>query len=296
MALDPDRIQKSVRELQKTLKKASQRSTPEVVHDLRTRIRRFETTVEALALDSKRNERRLLKRLGRIRKRAGKVRDLDVLTSDLAGLHIKEENNCLVQLFEYLGAERYKHTSRLVRFLRQDRAVLRKRLKRTSRRIERLLGKNHHASSPEGEAIATAMASAIELASELSTPVTLNRGNLHEFRLKVKQLLDVLQMSDDANHVRFVESLGKVKDAIGEWHDWEELIVIAARILHHGPSCRLLHEFRVVSSRKYECALSVASKMRQDYLKPADRSGRGRGTDKYKPVEPALKAVSSMAA
>jgi hypothetical protein len=125
--------------------------------------------------------------------------------------------------------------------------------------------------------------------------VTLNRGNLHEFRLKVRQLLDVLQMSDDANHVRFVESLGKVKDAIGEWHDWEELIAIAARILHHGPSCSLLHEFRVVSSRKYECALLSRPKCDRTTLSRQIEAG-GRGSDKYKPGEPALKAVSTMAA
>jgi CHAD domain-containing protein len=296
MAIDPGRIQKNVRKLQKALSKLNKRSTPEEIHDLRIRVRRFETTVEALALDSKRNERRLVKRLDRIRKRAGRIRDLDVLTSDLAGLHVKGDQNCLVQLFEYLGTERYKYARRLVRSIRKDRSIIRKRFKRTSRRMESLLSRNHHTSSSEGEAIRTVIAPATELVSELSTPAILNRGNLHEFRLRVKRLYDILQMSDDAAHARFVESLGRVKDAIGEWHDWEELIAIATKILRHGPSCRLLHEFRVVSSRKYESALSIANQMRQDYLKSAERSGRGRGTGKNRPGEPALKAVSTRAA
>jgi CHAD domain-containing protein len=292
MALNADRIRKSVRKLGKALKKARKRPNPEEIHDLRTRARRFESMIEALALDSKANERRLLKRVRRIRKRAGKVRDLDVLTSDLAGLHVKEEQNCLVQLFEYLGAQRYKHAARLVRSIEENKPAIRKRLKKTSRQIETLLGTNGQASS-QNRAIADAVASAMESASELAMPANLNRGSLHEYRLKIKEMGDVLQLSDDSSHVKFVEALDKVKDAIGEWHDWEELIAIAMKILGHGPSCRLLHELRVASSRKYELALSLTNKLRKDYLKPADS---GRGADKNKPGQQVIKAVSRIAA
>ena len=86
--------------------------------------------------------------------------------------------------------------------------------------------------------------------------------------------------SNDAGHVRFVESLGKVMDAIGEWHDWEELIAISTKFPSHGPSCRLLHEFRVISWRKYESALSITNKMRKDYLEATNRNPRGRPGDK----------------
>ena len=295
MALDAERIRKNVGKLKKSIKKVVKHSSPEEVHDLRTHARRFEATVEALSLDSKRNERRLMKRLSRIQKKAGTVRDLDVLTSDLAALHVKGETNCLIQLFEYLGAQRYKHAARLVRSLRQNRGVIRRRLKRTSNRIERLLGKNDRGFS-QSEALGTTMASAMELSSELATPTHLNRGNLHEFRLKVKELRYVLQLSDNADHVRFIEMLGKVKDAIGEWHDWEELIAISTDLLNHGPSCKLLHEFRVVSSRKYECALSIANKMRKEFLMPADRNTKARGGDRNKSEQPALKAVPTIAA
>ena len=36
----------------------------------------------------------------------------------------------------------------------------------------------------------------------------------------------MLQLAGGATP-RFVDDLGKVKDAIGEWHDWEELASIA---------------------------------------------------------------------
>jgi CHAD domain-containing protein len=123
MALNADRIRKNVRKLGKALKKARKRPNPEEVHGLRTHARRFESMVDALSLDSRANERRLLKRVRRIRKSAGKVRDLDVLTSDLGELHIKGEQNCLVLLFQYLGARRYKHAARLVGSIQRDKAV-----------------------------------------------------------------------------------------------------------------------------------------------------------------------------
>jgi len=294
MALDTERIQKNVRKLEKSLKRALKHSAPEEVHDLRTRIRRVQATVEALSLDSHRNERRLMNRLSRIHKKAGKVRDLDVLTSDLSALHIKEETNCLIQLFEYLGAQRYKHAARLVRTIRNNKNVIKMRLRKTSARLEKLLGKNDQP-TVQTEAVAKTMASAMELSSELATVSNLNRANLHEFRLKVKELRYVLQMSNKATHVRFIEALGKVKDAIGEWHDWEELIAISQDLLHHGSSCKLLHEFRVISSRKYEFALSLANKLRKEYLRPSDRNAKGPGGDKNKLDQTALKAVSTIA-
>ena len=47
--------------------------------------------MQALALDSNANERRLLRKLAKLRKRAGKVRDLDVLTAYVADLHVSGE-------------------------------------------------------------------------------------------------------------------------------------------------------------------------------------------------------------
>ena len=87
MALDVDRLQKPVRQLRKFIKKMPRRPTPDQVHDLRTNTRRIEASMEALALDSKRQGQRLLKYLARVRKRAGKVRDMDVLTGFTSNVH-----------------------------------------------------------------------------------------------------------------------------------------------------------------------------------------------------------------
>jgi|SRR5712671_3994881 len=92
MALDADRAEKPVRKLRKLLKKMPATPGADDIHDFRTNSRRTEATPEALSLDSGNNCRRILKELSRLRKRPGKVRDMDVLTDYLLGVsHLEKE-------------------------------------------------------------------------------------------------------------------------------------------------------------------------------------------------------------
>jgi CHAD domain-containing protein len=81
MPVDADRMQKPVRKVRKLLKNMSTSPGQDEVHDLRTNSRRIEAALHALSLDSGRPERQALKQISKLRKRAGKVRDMDVLTS-----------------------------------------------------------------------------------------------------------------------------------------------------------------------------------------------------------------------
>ena len=73
----------------------------------------------------------MVKKLGRFRKRAGKVRDMDVLTSYASTIHAKGEDDCAVQLLEYLGMRRQKLAKKLYAEIEQQRKVVRAGLKRT---------------------------------------------------------------------------------------------------------------------------------------------------------------------
>ena len=59
MPFDVERIKKNVRILQKILKKAPKRMSPDEIHRLRTKARRLESILEALSRDLKESERRL---------------------------------------------------------------------------------------------------------------------------------------------------------------------------------------------------------------------------------------------
>jgi CHAD domain-containing protein len=297
MAFDAQRIQKNVQKLRKILKEGFKRPSPEEIHRLRTQTRRFEFAMDAFALASKRKERRLLRDLGRIRKRAGKVRDMDVLTSHLSDVRVVEERDCLVQLFEYLGAERYRHARRLRALIRGSSSVTRRRLQRASVRLAKLVDEDNHKNNSSNKRVeTTAAASAFHLTTELRTPATLSRGNLHAYRLKVKALRYVLQMGENPDQQRFIEALGRSKNGIGEWHDCVELVVIATEILEHAPQCGLLRRLKSTSEEKYKFALKVTNKMRSDHLRLSKRTrGRGSGA-KLSPARPAVKVVSGLVA
>ena len=61
-----------------------------------------------------------------------------------------------------------------------------------------------------------------------------------------------------------VSSLKGVKDAIGEWHDWEVLSTIAADLLDHGHECKLLSKLLEVRETKY--ALAQTNQMRDEFV------------------------------
>jgi CHAD domain-containing protein len=256
----------------------------------------LEAEIAAFGLDSNGNERRLLRDLKPIRKRAGKIRDMDVLRDYASDVHVDGEADCLVQLLEHLGASRDKEVKKLRAVVATHAPALRRRQKTSSRHIKKLLrqaDKIGFGSSPP--ATRDAMASAIQLSSELVAPKRLDRKNLHPYRLKLKELRYVLQLASDSDHQRFVDKLGEVKDAIGEWHDWEELIGIADSVLDHGASCKLPKKLRAISKDKYDRALKLATQMRSTYF-ASRTSADGAGGKAPVLSRPVLAAISAMAA
>ena len=287
MGLELNRAEKPVRKLRKLLKTMSNPPTPEEVHDFRTNTRRVDATLKAFSLASQPSGRRLLKRLARLRKRAGKVRDMDVLTDFASTLRPKGENECSIMLLEHLGARRQKHAAKLCAVVRQRGSKLGKRLKRISTEFEKLLP----------EASAHVAARAVKFSTDLASPARLHKRNLHPYRLKVKELRNVLQMADNADQQEFITRLGEVKDVIGEWHDWQELTETAEDILDHGTRCQLLRELQRISEVKYQRALALADATRKKYLRlPPRKTGRTRGPRQPIPAKPVWQATAALAA
>jgi CHAD domain-containing protein len=201
-----------------------------------------------------------------VRKRAGKVRDIDVLVADLLTLKQDGEQDCLVQLLEYLGAEREKCVKKLHSVVESVGRKLRRDLKRNSKRVEALL-KEAETSPGDSDAMVLTIAKAVKLSSDLNSFSRLTKNNLHRYRLKVKELRDVFQLSKQPGNSEFLEELGDVKDAIGDWHDWEQLVGIAADALDHGSSCKLIKDMKKTAQSKYRHALLLTRSLRSHYLK-----------------------------
>ena len=274
MSLVKAEIQDSLRKLRRSLKRAPKRTTPEDVHKLRSRARRVVSLSDAHSLPAL-NKANLAKPLKRIRKRAGRVRDMDVLTAHLAAMHFEEDPSCRTQLLEYLGAKRYRRADRLVQLLQNKGPALRKELRRVAKSVTKDTGTKGGKTARKAHSRQSAQV--LELTAGLSEPATLNKSNLHPYRLKVKELRDALQMAGGTRDSRFASALSQSKDAIGEWHDWEELIAIAEKTLEHRPECPLLRELKTISKQKFDSALSIAEKLRTDYARPpASKASTGR--------------------
>ena len=265
MSFDISRIQKSARKVSQFLQKNAKSPSANAVHDLRTSSRSLESTFTTLGLDSKKDVRRLLRDLGKIRKRAGKVRDMDVLTEDVLTLKPGGEKDCFVRLLEHLGARRNKYAKKLRREIELESRQLRRSLERNSKRLEKVL-KEATENPRDSSAAITTKATILKLSSQLKSPARLTRTNLHPYRLKVKELRNVLQWAEQPADTQFLEKLGEVKDAIGEWHDWEELVSIASELLDHGAECRLIRKLKSTSDSKYEHALTLTVDLRKHHL------------------------------
>jgi CHAD domain-containing protein len=93
----------------------------------------------------------------------------------------------------------------------------------------------------------------------------LDAGNLHEFRLKVKQLRYTLQLDAQADSI-LVETLGDVQRRVGDWHDWHQLEEIARAVLIYNKDRVLLDRISNTVKRRFHRALASANALRGKYL------------------------------
>jgi len=299
MALDADALCRQPRKLGKSLKKLRQDSSPDLVHKLRTRTRRFEAMVDALELDSRKNERRLIRALKPVRRRAGRVRDMDVLTQFASRPQLQDEGDCSIRLLEHLGSARERQARKLQKRTRLDYVLLRERLRKCAQFLDKTLQARAAGSSPKNssrseEWAEKATALALRLEAELRNWRALNQENLHPFRLTVKKLRYVLQMAKKADN-DFVDALGEVKDSIGEWHDWQELSGIAKKVIEHS-GCKLLQDIDRTAREKFEEALAASNRLRQNYLNRRPQTGRRMKLQRQHATSPAVISASALAA
>ena len=289
MALDLARIRKSTRRIGKFVKRNSKRPGSDAVHKLRTSVRHLESALTALEPEKPR-VKSLLRDLKKVRRLAGRVRDMDVLTASALSVDVRGEQDCMVRLLEHLGAERDRRARELRRALAKRRHRITRALDRAIDRIERVAEKAR--ASEDSTAVRGAVARAIQYSSKLSQPGRLTTKNLHEYRLQVKELRDILRLSGRAADSTVVRKLEDVKAAIGEWHDWLELADIANDVLDHGTSCALSKRLRDTRDEKFRHASSLARALIA-YLRPKTRKSKSRTAPIAKPVLDAAAAIAS---
>jgi CHAD domain-containing protein len=260
MKMQPQPVEKPLRKLRKQLKQFPLHPRPEDVHSLRTQTRKLEAILTAMSIDLNKPCRRLVKAIKPVRKSAGKVRDMDVLIANAATLSDGHKET-VVRLVEHLAATRMKGARELYSVVRARQRDARKLLKQSSKLVRRKLKDDSPAVNGE--------AAPQILITQLSHWPELDAGNLHPFRIQVKELRYMLQLTRQADG-KLGDALGEVKDSIGDWHDWVELLKIAQNVLDPHTDREVLKQIEETGKQKLERGLAIANRVRERYFAAAD--------------------------
>jgi CHAD domain-containing protein len=252
MSIAPKRSRVVFEKLEQDLVKLSSKPRAENVHRFRTGTRRLQILLGELSPRLDRSQKKLLKLLGRIRKRAGKVRDLDVQLAALRSLKMPREPRRKTQLVNHLIELRSRQEKKLGKGVEKAAVQeIRKRLKRAS--------KNFRAeASRDPLAVARGM---LERIGRGDAPVT--EALLHQYRILSKRARYAAEFTEpSAESKQFIAELKRLQDVLGDWHDWLTLTQSATEHLGEVRDSSLVAELHNVTGAKFRHAVAVLSQLR----------------------------------
>jgi CHAD domain-containing protein len=255
MRLESGQVRKPIREMRKSLRDLPNNPPQKTVHNLRTRSRRLEAIGTVLPISDHDRTRRLLKSLKPLRKAAGDVRDMDVLEAKVQSLLRRCRNQSFARLLLHLQKVREESAQQLVKDFSSDKKTVRRELKRFSKLVEKQLNE-----------IPLDYGEIRNIFDELSHWPRLSADNLHEFRIKIKELRYMMQLMSNANSA-LMRALENVKMRIGVWHDWEELYRIAEETLDACKDRRAIDLLAQIKNEKLRSAMRAAQALRTRYLR-----------------------------
>lgn len=264
MPIAPKRSRMVFQKLEQDLVKLSSKPRAENVHRFRTGTRRLQILLGELSPKLDRSQKKLLKMLGRIRKRAGKVRDLDVQLAALRALKMPREPRRKTQLVNHLIELRAEQEKKLRKAVEEDTVrEIRKRLKRASKNLK-------PEASRDPLAVARGM---LERINREDAPVT--EAMLHQYRILSKRARYAAEFAgQSAEATRFIAMLKRMQDVLGDWHDWLTLTQTASEHLGDVRESPLVAELRNVTGAKFRHAVAVLSQIRAAHApKPTAAAG-----------------------
>jgi len=285
MASENNRTQALFDKLRRITRPASS-AKPDSVHQLRTTVRRVETMLAATSQAPGRKERKLLKALARLRRRAGKVRDLDVQIEALGSLRLESIARDRAAVMAFLEKARARREKKLLAAL-EDEAEdgLQKRLHSISIRLQS--GAPKPAPGAEKRFVSAALD---KFAAMVKQRGALSEANLHNFRMDCKRVRYLAEMAGETPEVAAVTALLKrIQDAIGVWHDWLTLTATAEVVLSGSGQVPLLSALRANVRSRYLEALRITADAKKELL------AKQEAEQAHQPI-PAAPAVPAMPA
>ncbi len=286
MSIDTTRTKLILSRLSRLLGLVSRAASPEPVHQLRATIRRNEALFHSLVAEPKRDSK-LEKKLKKLRRRAGSVRDLDVQVKVLRSVNIGGKGKQKIRISSALNRKRQREAKRLMEMLDAESLV---RLRLQLREMALLLTSDSSAAR-RGILIGEESPSqhALRLFDELIKQMpSLDESNLHRFRTRCKQLRYIAEIEGkDRTAVEITQILEPIQDAVGEWHDWTMLLESAEEVLSSHTNSPLLSAIRNLTTSRLTTALRVCKEAKGRMLARVRSAGEApielRGVQKKLP-------------
>ena len=252
MSMTRERSSVVFQRLERDLVKLSSKPVAENVHRFRTGTRRLQTLLQELSPQRDRNQKKLLKLLGRIRKRAGKVRDVDVQLAALRSLKFPQEPRRKTQLMHRLIELRSDCENKLGKALdKETLREVRKRLKRASKDFD-------------PETTLDPLTVARRMLEQIEHPdTTLTEQLLHQYRIFGKRARYAAEFAPkSAQAAQFIAEVKRMQDALGDWRDWLTLTQTAGEQLGSVRESPLVAELHNVTGAKFRHAVTVLAQVR----------------------------------
>jgi CHAD domain-containing protein len=224
------------------------------------------------------NKNKLLKLLSKLRKRAGRVRDLDVEIAFLKNLRVPDRQNHRAQLLELLAEEHGRRSKKLAKSFDSDTVrELRKRLRRAQSEIKL-------------DGIDPLKLALARLPKPAQTPM--NEKMLHACRIAAKQSRYLAELATESAQARaFVEELKRAQDEVGEWHDVLKLQQRAEKLFGTVHDSALVAALQNISRARFRRAVTAMTTVIADLpaRQPVVSSQAGR---KSATTEPAAQSAA----
>ncbi len=207
-----------------------------------------------------------MKQLDRIRRRAGKVRDVDVQITALGSLRLESITRDKARVKRFLEKTRIKREQKLLTTCRDElQNGLQRRIERAATRLQETPSTDR--TQPELRAdrfVCSALEKFAALARE--RPV-LNESNLHEFRMACKRVRYLAEMAGETpGGIAVIAELKRIQDAVGEWHDWLTLADTAEGLLPRPGQSPLIAALRASTRSRYLEALRTTADAKRNLL------------------------------
>jgi CHAD domain-containing protein len=100
-----------------------------------------------------------------------------------------------------------------------------------------------------------------KLADQFSSQ-SIKPNRLHEARIQLKKIRYLAELAEESPEGKvFVDEIKAVQDALGEWHDWEELTRLGEKHFADRVNCALLRELRALFAARQADAISAITRL-----------------------------------